>query len=169
MQGSGSSSSGSCNCIPRHSPFCQNTPVDNSAKALRRVVTSARALALRHCRASDVHVTTSTYPPQQTRAFTMTAKWTSLLRDSLNNSMKENTDSISYALATHAQTPSVRFVVHRGFVNERRCVCYSPPTTHLAGRPRGASDGMSALCWRGIPFAEHLNTLASVANRCCCC
>ena len=37
--------------------------------------------------------------------------------------MKENKDLISYALATidsDSKSPKVRYVVHRGFVNERR-------------------------------------------------
>lgn len=50
------------------------------------------------------------------------ARWTVLLREALEQSMKESGDSISYAIASNAfpSTPSVRFVVHRGFVNERR-------------------------------------------------
>lgn len=51
--------------------------------------------------------------------------WAQLLRQNLSESMKQNKDSISYPLATIDQhsspiSPRVRFVVHRGFANERR-------------------------------------------------
>ncbi|GAA5863783.1 hypothetical protein JCM3774_001157 [Rhodotorula dairenensis] len=50
--------------------------------------------------------------------------WVDKLRDVLTNNMKENKDLISYALATTSAHDShqarVRYVVHRGFVNERR-------------------------------------------------
>lgn len=47
--------------------------------------------------------------------------WCNSLREHLNNAMKDNKDSISYCLATQTSDgPSVRFVVHRGYVNERR-------------------------------------------------
>ncbi|BGP54297.1 hypothetical protein JCM8202_000728 [Rhodotorula sphaerocarpa] len=50
--------------------------------------------------------------------------WVDQLRSLLNKNMKENKDLISYALATSGDAgsvqPRVRYVVHRGFVNERR-------------------------------------------------
>ncbi|GAA5976157.1 hypothetical protein JCM10908_005401 [Rhodotorula pacifica] len=50
--------------------------------------------------------------------------WVDKVRDLLTKNMKENKDLISYALATagaqDALQPRVRYVVHRGFVNERR-------------------------------------------------
>ncbi|KWU42125.1 hypothetical protein RHOSPDRAFT_36324 [Rhodotorula sp. JG-1b] len=50
--------------------------------------------------------------------------WVDRLRELLTANMKENKDLISYALATTSvndvQQPRVRYVVHRGFVNERR-------------------------------------------------
>ncbi|KDE04778.1 hypothetical protein MVLG_04832 [Microbotryum lychnidis-dioicae p1A1 Lamole] len=52
-----------------------------------------------------------------------TPPWSTLLRESLDRSMKENKDSISFALTTcdgASGESSTRFVVHRGFVNERR-------------------------------------------------
>ncbi|SCV71240.1 BQ2448_2828 [Microbotryum intermedium] len=50
-------------------------------------------------------------------------RWSTLLRDSLDRSMKGNKDSISFAFTTLdavSGESSTRFVVHRGFVNERR-------------------------------------------------
>ncbi|GJN87416.1 hypothetical protein Rhopal_000365-T1 [Rhodotorula paludigena] len=52
-------------------------------------------------------------------------RWVDVLRDLVTRNLKENKDLISYAFATHegqAQNvqPRVRYVVHRGFVNERR-------------------------------------------------
>ncbi|TNY22753.1 pyridoxamine 5'-phosphate oxidase-domain-containing protein [Rhodotorula diobovata] len=54
--------------------------------------------------------------------------WVDKLRSTVTANLKENKDLISYALATHdtatphsdAPVPRVRYVVHRGFVNERR-------------------------------------------------
>jgi len=48
--------------------------------------------------------------------------WRQRLNECLQKSMKENKDSISYPLATVDSLghPQNRFVVHRGFVNERR-------------------------------------------------
>ncbi|GAA5836079.1 hypothetical protein JCM9279_002187 [Rhodotorula babjevae] len=54
--------------------------------------------------------------------------WVDNLRSKVTDNLKENKDLISYALATHdtatphsgAPVPRVRYVVHRGFVNERR-------------------------------------------------
>ena len=54
--------------------------------------------------------------------------WVDTLRSKVTDNLKENKDLISYALATHdtatphsdAPVPRVRYVVHRGFVNERR-------------------------------------------------
>lgn len=58
------------------------------------------------------------------------APWVNLLRDTINRNMAKSKDSISYAIATldegitskpsQSPSPRVRFVVHRGFVNERR-------------------------------------------------
>jgi len=47
--------------------------------------------------------------------------WRSRLNECISKSMKENKDSISYAFSTIENgEPRCRFVVHRGFVNERR-------------------------------------------------
>ncbi|KAM0788112.1 hypothetical protein ACM66B_001279 [Microbotryomycetes sp. NB124-2] len=50
------------------------------------------------------------------------AVWVDRLKKSLDSSMAQTSDAITYALATYdaAAGPSSRFVVHRGFVNERR-------------------------------------------------
>lgn len=58
-------------------------------------------------------------------------RWIPLLRDTINANMAIDKGAISYAIATldngstslpsvPAPSPRVRFVVHRGFVNERR-------------------------------------------------
>ncbi|GAA6059845.1 hypothetical protein JCM10212_003757 [Sporobolomyces blumeae] len=49
-------------------------------------------------------------------------RWVDSLRSTLTKNLKENKDLISYALATvdDQHRPRTRFVVHRGFVNERR-------------------------------------------------
>lgn len=50
-------------------------------------------------------------------------RWVDTLRSTLTKNLKENKDLISYAFATidsDPNFPKVRYVVHRGFVNERR-------------------------------------------------
>ncbi|GAA96545.1 uncharacterized protein L969DRAFT_88145 [Mixia osmundae IAM 14324] len=55
-------------------------------------------------------------------------RWRKLLNEAVNENMKQNKDSISYCFSTvdtlessfSAGRPRSRFVVHRGFVNERR-------------------------------------------------
>ncbi|GAA5936140.1 uncharacterized protein JCM15063_002720 [Sporobolomyces koalae] len=50
-------------------------------------------------------------------------RWVDNVRSTLTKNLKENKDLISYALATidsDSHFPKVRYVVHRGFVNERR-------------------------------------------------
>lgn len=50
-------------------------------------------------------------------------RWVDTLRSTLTKNLKENKDLISYAFATidsQSKVPKVRYVVHRGFVNERR-------------------------------------------------
>jgi len=50
-------------------------------------------------------------------------RWVDTLRSTLTNNLKENKDLISYAFASidhKTNYPKVRYVVHRGFVNERR-------------------------------------------------
>ncbi|GAA5855535.1 hypothetical protein JCM8547_007878 [Rhodosporidiobolus lusitaniae] len=53
--------------------------------------------------------------------------WSSRLRDLVTANLKENKDLVSYAFSTYDKSPSgeavqprVRYVVHRGLVNERR-------------------------------------------------
>ncbi|GAA5821330.1 hypothetical protein JCM11251_004574 [Rhodosporidiobolus azoricus] len=52
--------------------------------------------------------------------------WADRLRDLVTNNLKQNKDLISYALSSYDKSaggsiqPRVRYVVHRGFVNERR-------------------------------------------------
>ncbi|GAA6017928.1 hypothetical protein JCM11491_001222 [Sporobolomyces phaffii] len=50
-------------------------------------------------------------------------RWVDTLRSTLTKNLKENKDLISYAFASidvASGSPKVRYVVHRGFVNERR-------------------------------------------------
>jgi len=50
-------------------------------------------------------------------------RWVDTLRSTLTKNLKENKDLISYAFASidrESNYPKVRYVVHRGFVNERR-------------------------------------------------
>ena len=57
-------------------------------------------------------------------------RWVNLLRETVNTNMKLSKDAITYAIATLddgvtspaalSPAPRVRYVVHRGFVNERR-------------------------------------------------
>lgn len=99
--------------------------------------------------------------------------------------MKENKDSISYSLATlalksHPHVPSIsgplpeaRFVLHRGFVNERRsppdgsdnpegptsCVMLSttdvraPKSVQLAGK---GNESWAEVCWWFEPTGEQV-------------
>jgi len=60
--------------------------------------------------------------PSTSKALSL-PRWVDTLRSTLTKNLKENKDLISYAFASidrESNYPKVRYVVHRGFVNERR-------------------------------------------------
>ncbi|PRQ73168.1 hypothetical protein AAT19DRAFT_15921 [Rhodotorula toruloides] len=72
---------------------------------------------LEHLAQQLTATTTATMKAQQL------PQWVSELRQLVTRNLKENKDLVSYALASKdidSNQPRVRYVVHRGFVNERR-------------------------------------------------
>ncbi|SCZ98270.1 BZ3500_MvSof-1268-A1-R1_Chr3-2g06262 [Microbotryum saponariae] len=100
-----------------------------------------------------------------------TPRWSTLLRESLDRSMKENKDSISFALTTcegESGESSTRFVVHRGFVNERRSNEDSSWSTNPSEDARGeklVNDNLIVTTDVRYANTDHLNGKNEKCNK----
>jgi len=88
-----------------------------------------------------------------------TPEWKSKLNNAISENMKKDKDSISYPLSTIGPDggPKTRFVLHRGFVNERRKE--EDPSSNPAGDEKEGKVGQALLSTTDIraPKSQQLS------------